>query len=307
MNNILITGITGFIGGNLKGYLKNQYNIFGISRKTNNRENIISYKELTVNHFNSSEVFIHLAGKAHDLKKVATENLYFEVNTDLTTSLFDKWLQSDCSVFIFLSSVKAVADKADGVLSEDEVPNPQTVYGISKLKAEQYILEKDLPKNKKVYILRPCMIHGPNNKGNLNLLYNFVKMGLPIPLGRFKNKRSFLSVDNLCFIIKEIIEKKPKSGIYNVSDNEMFSTNQLILLIGEVIVKKPLIFNMPKWTIKYIAKVGDVFPIPINSDRLNKLTEHYCVSNNKIMSTLKTSLPLTGEEGFIKTINSFKN
>ncbi|MGK4422647.1 hypothetical protein ACSLVQ_30785, partial [Klebsiella pneumoniae] len=72
-----------------------------------------------------------------------------------------------------------------------------THYGKSKLLSEQFILSQDIPKGKRVYILRPCMIHGPNNKGNLNLLYEIVKKRIPWPLGMFKNKRSFCSIDNL--------------------------------------------------------------------------------------------------------------
>ena len=78
-----------------------------------------------------------------------------------------------------MSSVKAVADVVDGILTEDVIPNPKTVYGKAKLAAEVYILSKEIPENKRVYILRPCMIHGPNNKGNLNLLYSLVSKGIP--------------------------------------------------------------------------------------------------------------------------------
>ena len=83
-----------------------------------------------------------------------------------------------------------------GILTEDTIPNPKTHYGISKLQAENYILDQKLPEGKRVYILRPCMIHGPGNKGNLNLLYTLVKKGFPWPLGAFENQRSFLSIDN---------------------------------------------------------------------------------------------------------------
>ena len=96
-----------------------------------------------------------------------------------------------------LSSVKAVADNLVGVLSEDRKPSPKTHYGKSKLYAERYILSKKIPNNKRIYILRPCMIHGPNNKGNLNLLYNLVSKKIPWVLGSFQNKRSYCSVDNL--------------------------------------------------------------------------------------------------------------
>ena len=128
-----------------------------------------------------------------------------------------------------MSSVKAVADGVEGVLDESVIPSPVTAYGKSKLAAEEYILSQKLPKGKRVYILRPCMIHGPNNKGNLNLLYHFVKKGIPYPFGSFENKRSFVSIDNLCFVIKELIENKNiPSGVYNISDDQALSTNELV-------------------------------------------------------------------------------
>jgi len=76
------------------------------------------------------------------------------------------------------------------------------------------------------------MIHGPGNKGNLNLLYKLVQKGLPWPLGAFENKRSFTSIDNLTHIITQIIEKEIDPGIYQIADDEALSTNELIQLIA---------------------------------------------------------------------------
>jgi hypothetical protein len=71
------------------------------------------------------------------------------------------------------------------------------------------------------------MIHGEGNKGNLNLLYQLVSKGLPWPLGNFKNQRSFLSIENLCFVIREIVERNDiLFGIYQVADDEALSTNE---------------------------------------------------------------------------------
>ncbi len=84
-------------------------------------------------------------------------------------------MQSKAKKFIFFSTVKAVADSVEGILNEETTPNPKTAYGKSKLAAEQYINRQPIPDDKLVYILRPCMIHGPGNKGNLNLLYSIVK------------------------------------------------------------------------------------------------------------------------------------
>src|SRR5690606_9961467 len=105
----------------------------------------------------------------------------------------------------YFSSVKAVADTVEGVLQEDVVGKPLTPYGKSKLEAEQYLLSQVLPEGKRAFIIRPCMIHGPGNKGNLNLLYKVVEKDVPWPLAAFRNQRSFLSIDNLCFLLERMI------------------------------------------------------------------------------------------------------
>jgi nucleoside-diphosphate-sugar epimerase len=249
---------------------------------------------------------VHLAGKAHDLKNVTDPSDYYTVNTELTKKIYDRFIVSDAKVFITLSSVKAVADELDIVLTEEHIPNPITHYGKSKLLAEEYILSKEIPAGKRVYILRPCMIHGPGNKGNLNLLFKIVKKGIPWPLGGFENKRSFCSIDNLCFIINELIENDQiPSGIYNVADDEPLSTNELIRLISKSIGKKATIWNMPKSLIIGLAKIGNVLKLPLNTERLDKLTETYIVSNQKIKKTINKSLPISSTDGLLKTLNSF--
>ena len=301
----IITGNKGFVGINLISYLNTKgKSTLGVSRTPVLEE--LSYDTLNIEKLNQSKSFIHLAGKAHDLKKTSEDSEYFKVNTELTKTLFDKFLKSTCEVFIYMSSVKAAADDVEGVLTEDTNSNPVTVYGKSKLAAENYILSKEIPKNKRVYILRPCMIHGPNNKGNLNLLYSFVSKGVPYPFGKYQNKRSFVSVDNLCFIINELLDNKNvSSGIYNIADDESLSTNQLVSIIGDVVNKKAKILNVPKSLVKLIAKVGDVLPLPVNSERLQKLTENYEVSNLKIKKAMQKNLPLSAEKGIKKTISSF--
>lgn len=305
MKNIIITGNKGFVGTNLADFLiAKEKQILGISR--NPILNETSYKALNTEILNKSKAFIHLAGKAHDLKKTAEDKEYFEVNTELTKKLFALFLESQCEVFIYMSSVKAVADEVEGVLEEDIEPNPITVYGKSKLAAEQYILSKEVPARKRVYILRPCMIHGPNNKGNLNLLYSFVSKGIPYPFGNYENKRSFVSVENLCFIINELLENPLiPSGIYNIADDASLSTIDLVKIMGAVLGKPAKILKIPKPMIKLLAKIGDIIPFPINSERLQKLTENYEVSNQKIKNALQKELPLSAEKGIQKTIASF--
>lgn len=296
MQKVIVTGLTGFVGTNLKKYLSS-YEIEPLSVR------YIPNQKIEIN----ADAVIHLAGKAHDLKKVSRPNDYYEANFELTKQIFDSFLQSKATVFIFMSTVKAVADKVDGILTEDTVPNPKTHYGIAKQQAEEYVLGRKLPEGKRVYILRPCMIHGPENKGNLNLLYQLVAKGLPWPLAAFQNQRSFLGIENLCFLIKNLIENKMVvSGVYNCADDEVLSTNGLVQIISIALKRKSRSIAVPKSIIISIAKIGDIIRFPLNSETIQKLTENYVVSNKKIKTALEIEkLPHTAQYGLERTIKSF--
>jgi nucleoside-diphosphate-sugar epimerase len=303
---VIISGATGFVGLNLIPFLESRNcNVVPLSREQLT-DCYLTYQSIAQADWDRTDTFVHLAGKAHDLKNTSLDEEYYEVNTELTKTLFDLFLESNCKTFIYFSSVKAVADQVEGILTEDHPYHPQTVYGKSKALAEQYLLSKELPKDKRLYILRPCMIHGPNNKGNLNLLYSFVCKGIPYPFGKYHNKRSFVSVENLCFIINELIDNTEiESGIYNIADDASLSTIDLVKVMGNVLNKPLRILNLPKTFVNVLAKIGDVLPIPINSERLQKLTENYEVSNDKIKKAIQKELSLSAKEGIEKTIASF--
>lgn len=259
---------------------------------------------IKINH----DIVIHLAGIAHDLKRASSSDKYYEVNTELTKKVFDAFLASDAKIFITLSSVKAAADDVEGELTEHHLPNPITHYGKSKLLAEEHIFSKVIPEGKRVYVLRPCMIHGSGNKGNLNLLFKLVSKNIPWPLGAFENKRSFCSIDNLMFIFKELIEREDiPSGIYNVADDEPISTNELIRLIAKSQNRSPKIWNISKKFIQGIASIGNKLHLPLNTERLHKLTSSYVVSNAKIKAAIGKSLPVSSREGLLKSFKSFHN
>ncbi|MDX6190113.1 NAD-dependent epimerase/dehydratase family protein [Flavobacterium sp. Fl-318] len=295
--NVNITGVSGFVGKNLSAYLAN--NTFSITS--------ISLRDKIWKQNLDGDAIIHLAGKAHDTKNISDASEYFTINTELTKELFDFFLESHIKDFIYFSSVKAVADEVLDILFEDVQASPNTPYGKSKLQAEEYILSKVIPRGKRVFIIRPCMIHGPGNKGNLNLLYNVVKKGIPYPLGAFHNERSFLGIENLNFMIKQILDNKNiSSGIYNFADDEVLSTNELIKIISTVINKRKFLLHIPKVIINGAAKIGDFVKLPLNSETVQKLTENYRVSNHKIKRAIGIeNLPNTARKGLEKTIESF--
>lgn len=295
---VIITGASGFIGKNLKQFLSDHnFEVECVSLRAN--------WQLTS--LDNAIAIIHLAGKAHDTKNTSDASEYFKINTELTIELFDKYVNSTCRDFFYFSSVKAVADEVKDILYDDVIPDPKTSYGESKLQAEKHILNAHSQQDKRVFIVRPCMVHGPGNKGNLNLLYKVIKKGIPYPLAAFNNERSFLSIDNLNYLVLQMLQKiNVKSGVYNFADDDFVSTNTLISIIGEGIGKKAILLKIPKKLIGFVARMGDFFRLPLNSERLTKLTENYRVSNQKIKKELGiTNLPVSANTGLLKTIKSF--
>ncbi len=346
MSSTLLTGHTGFVGTNLIRAFQKDHELFGLDIPQRDPEKAPplppekSFSWDQLGDLPKVDTIIHLAGKAHDTANVSTPEAYFEVNLGLTKRIFDHFLQSEATKFIFFSSVKAVADTTEGeILTEAHTPDPKTPYGQSKLAAEQYIQEAlrkyasnashqkqghdkaepsqatlfdentkktQKPDGKRVYILRPCMIHGPGNKGNLNLLYSIVRKGIPWPLGAFHNQRSFLSIDNLVYIVNQIIQKDIEPGIYQVADDEAVSTNELIHLMVESMNRKARIWNLPPGIIRGMARTGDLLHLPLNSERLRKLNESYVVSNQKIKKALNvTHLPVDAQTGIKNTLQAF--
>lgn len=309
---ILITGIHGFVGSNLVKALAPYHTIYGLDIVAPKKEGVVktfSWDDLDDGRIPNVDVIIHLAGKAHDTKNQAKADVYFKVNTGLTEKIFDYFKKSQTSKFIFFSTAKAAADRVDGVLTEDVVPSPVGPYGESKIAAEKYILAgaAGLKEGQRYYILRPCMIHGPGNKGNLNLLYKVVSKGIPWPLGAFDNKRTFTSVDNICFVVRQLAERDVDSGIYNMGDDEPVSTNQLIRIICDELGKKVRIWNISKGLMTSAAKLGGLLHLPLDPERLRKLTENYVSSNAKIKNALDIEkMPVDAIDGLHRTIRSFR-
>ena len=324
--NILITGVHGFVGSNLVKALSKEHEIYGLDIIAPEKEGVVktySWDDLDAGQVVDVDAIVHLAGKAHDTKSQAAADIYFKVNRDLTIKIFDYFLANpNIKKFVFFSTAKAAADKVDGVLTEDVIPAPVGPYGESKIAAERYILDKSsefgiesletLRRGKKdidkyFYIFRPCMIHGPGNKGNLNLLYNIVRKGIPWPLGAFENRRTFTSVENICFAVNGVLTKDVESGIYNMGDDEALSTNELIEEICKSFGKKAHIWKLPKGLMNGVAKVGDWLHLPLNPERLRKLTENYISSNAKIKAALGVEkMPVGAREGLKVTLESFK-
>lgn len=294
----LITGANGFVGSNLRGYLEGKgHRVLRLDLSDAD----YGWSELERIPFGEIDCVVHLAGKAHDLKKVAGEQAYFDINVGLTERIYGEMAkqvgeEARRRVFIYFSS-----SKAD--------PNGNA-YGRSKYAAEEW-LKGHSPVGSSgltVAILRPAMIHGPGNKGNLNLLWGIARRGIPWPLAAFENLRSFTSIGNVCAAVEALASSAalPALGIYPIADDEMLSTNRLIELIAETCGRKAKLWRLPRGLMRFAARVGDVLHLPLNTERIEKLTEDSFVDNSELRRTLGwTKMPISAEDGMRSTLRSF--
>lgn len=285
---ILISGAYGFVGTNLSQYLVSKGHecvALDIAKGSVTAYSAFyTWDDLGKIDWTSIDAVVHLAGKAHDTKNVAKPQTYFDINVGLTQRLFNV-CGNKVKTFVYFSSIKA----RDG----------DTPYAQSKRAAEKWI-------DGRAVILEPAMIHGIGNKGNLNLLFAVVKHGIPWPLAAFENRRSFTSIGNVCAVVQELCKGTVANGIYPMCDDEAVSTNRLIELIAESRGKRARLWRMPKGLMRFGAKVGDVLHLPLNTERLGKLTEDSVVDNAKIKAAIGwTSMPIRAEDGLRTTLKSF--
>jgi nucleoside-diphosphate-sugar epimerase len=288
----LITGAYGFVGSNLCRYLvAHGHQCDALDVAIAIRDDVPYQQTFTWDdldtlkpQLNNYTAIIHLAGKAHDLKKVCSPQSYFDINVGLTKKIFE-FTHDKIGKFIYFSSSKAI--EAD------------TPYGQSKKEAEEYL-------NDNAIILRPAMIHGPGNKGNLNLLWKIAQLGLPWPLAAFENLRSFASIENVCAAVEQLAIKG-ENGIYSIADDTPISTNRIIELMAQTQGRKAKLWRIPKGMMRFGAKIGDVLHLPLNTERLQKLTEDSLLDNTALKQALGwKKMPIQAEAGLISTLNAFK-
>ncbi|KOP77797.1 hypothetical protein AMS59_14240 [Lysinibacillus sp. FJAT-14745] len=247
--NILVTGETGYIAKSLSAYLTSKLIDSSLFQK--------SVQNRAINNLNLEEidVLIHLAALVHKKETPNSEELYYQVNTELTHQLAMKAKSTGVKQFIFFSTMAVYGD-VQGEINYQTKTNPVTFYGKSKLVAEKKLLELQ-DEHFKVCIVRPPMIYGPKCPGNYSLLSKLSRKTFIFP--KVENKRSMLFINNLNEFIFQLIQNK-ESGTFHPQDPQYINTSSMVREISKVYGK----------SIHFNKLVGKILKLLIGNKKIYK-------------------------------------
>ena len=313
MKSVLVTGANGFIGRNLVAFLgQKDIHVSATVRKLPcELSGVLKINEcdiVQVVHWNDeifeTDAIVHLAGLAHSLEKKASKlcREFYEVNARGTAELVKRAIAAGVKHFILVSSVGAMATLSDRPLDETAACQPDTPYGRSKLQAEIELQRLCADSSMTWTILRPTLVYGPGNPGNMAALLKLVNQGLPLPLRAIRNRRSLLYIGNLVDVVHRCIDDPAaQNQTFLVSDDEVVSTPDLIRQIGQAMGKPPHLLSVPPMLLMALAKsLGQ-------GERIARLTGSLEVSNHHLQRTLKWSPPYSFRQGMQNTVDWFVN
>ncbi len=278
--NILITGSSGYVGSSFINTFKEKYNFVNFSLLQDNMD------ELQIEDI---DTVLHCAALVHQ-KTAYDYEKYDDVNVKYPIALAKKAKEAGVKQFVFISTI-AVYEEGKEMIDENTECNPLTPYGRSKLEAEKQLEELN-DKDFTVSIIRPPMVYGKDAPGNISSLISLVNKVSILPFGKIDNKRSFVYIDNLTYLVNRVIEKK-QSGIFLASDDESMSTTKLIELIAKYQQKKVWLLKIPFF---------DSLLKTLKPSLYKRLFGNLEVDNHHTKEVLELKNPYTAEEGIRKMV-----
>lgn len=284
--NILLTGVSGFFGSILNSKLNGDgFTVYDINKVNNKRLDLST--PFSLDNEVLFDIIIHCAGKAHSTPKTEDEKEeFYKVNYQGTINLcnaIDEW-EVRPKAFVFISTVAVYGVDTGVKIKETHPLNGTTPYAKSKIQTEEYLQDWAQKNNIVLSILRLPLVAGPKPPGNLGAMFDGIKTGKYLSIGKAGARKSVVWAEDIANIAPKLIEI---GGTYNLTDGYHPTFSELEKAISKVLEKsKPI--KIPIFLARVIAKMGDLLgaKAPINSDKLNKITSTLTFDDSKAREML---------------------
>ena len=310
----LITGASGFIGSKLLRSADR-----ALVRRVDKRMpssiagDLLDLRSLVIA-CKGIKTVIHCAGYAHAFD-VSDPDMHWKINFEGTRNLLKASVESGVKHFIFLSSVKAMAEPHDSCVDESWLGEPITPYGVSKLAAEAAVLEANDKYGLEVTNLRLAMVYGKGGHGNLERMARAIRLGWFPPLPKTQNRRSIVHVDDVVRLIHMLQDCRPSIAngkTYIVADSKNYSGREIYDVIRQSLGKSAIKWSVPTGLLKAGSFVGDRLenffhrPAPFNSEIFNRLLGSACYSASKIEDELGWKAQISLSDGIQEMLGTYR-
>ncbi len=314
----LVTGANGFIGAHVcESFAAQGIEVTALTRGrdavaakgvTHAYTSDLLDREAIRSALNGVQCVVHLAGRVHarreGLHDPASECQ--RTNVEGTRLLLEEAVGAGVSRFVFISSVKAVAESSDVALDETTPPLPGDAYGESKLEAERLVRVVALREGIHAPILRLPLVYGPGIKSNMLRLFVAVDRGFPLPFASIRNRRSFVHVGNVVEAIAGVL-RTPAAGTetFFVSDGTDLSTPELIQRIARSLSRSPHLFAVPLGALRAAGEtlllLSRITRFHFTQDSLTALVGSLFVGTSKIRQMTGYTAAVSVDEGLAQT------
>jgi nucleoside-diphosphate-sugar epimerase len=311
--NVLVTGANGFVGKALcEALLENGHRVIAIYRSQQKVR--VGVSPHFISDINAStdwsevlsnvDVVVHLAARVHVMNDIAENPLmeFRKINVDASLNLANQAILAGVKRFIYLSSIKVNGEftLADKPFTETDIANPQDAYAISKHEAELALWGVCQHNNMELVIIRPPLIYGAGVKANFANMMRVVKRGVPLPLGKIHNQRSFIYVNNLTSLIIRCVEHTAAANqLFLASDNCDLSTTDLLTRCAKALAVKSRLIPIPQKMIEMAAAMLG------KRDFAQRLCGNLQVNSAKARNLLAWQPPFTIDQGLKATAMNF--
>ncbi len=265
--SVLLTGHSGFLGGYLFDGLDKLFDVKTLSRFNADINCDLSNSCPTINF--KPKMVVHNAGLAHFVPRNHRQSqMFYDINLEGTKNLCRAFNNLNMpEKFIFISTVSVYGQEAGELINEELPCKPKSAYAKSKWEAEKFLIDWANQYSVQLTILRLPLVTGKNPPGNLGAMINAIRKGYYVSVGNGQAKRSMVLAND----VAKFIAGLPKDGIFNLTDGHHPSFLEIENAITTKFNKRKPI-ALPFLLLKVMAKFGDALPLPINSNKLLKMS-----------------------------------
>jgi nucleoside-diphosphate-sugar epimerase len=296
---VLVTGATGFVARHLMPVLeRNGWATRAAVRRQSGLQN-----EVVVDSIGAGtdwqaalagvDAVVHLAARVHHPNDRDAEKLYRDLNLEGTLQLARCAVAAGVKQFVFASTALVFGRNNDDrpPFNEDDVLMPRSPYSRSKVEAEAGLKSLAQGHAMRVTVVRPPLVYGAGAKGNFALLARAAKVGVPLPFAAIRNRRAFVSVQNLAsFIASRLSALSERFDVFLVADAEQVSTPEFFTRLARAAGRKAHLFAVPE------TLLGSLLTLSGRPDARQSLIGSLELDISKALST-GWRPPLTLDEG----------